>query len=255
VGESDSLPVALIGDYNPEVTAHRAIPLALQLASHRVRPTWIHTTTIPDPLGEHLVPYDGIWCVPASPYASPDGALRAIRYARESGVPFLGTCAGFQHAILEYARNVLRMPAASHAETDTDAPDLVVTPLRCALVERDDVIELLSGSRIGVLCGASTLHEEYHCRYGLNRAYETSLEAAGLRVAGRDPDGEPRIVELDDHPFYVATLFQPERAGLRGVRHPLVDAFVSAAENFKSQREAEWTTSATPSGPSPTRDR
>lgn len=255
MGEPGPIEIALIGDHNPEVTAHRAIPLALELTGRQVRPTWIHTATIPDPLGDFLAPYHGIWCVPASPYASAAGALRAIRYARESGVPFLGTCAGFQHAVVEYARTVLGMTGAGHAETDADAADLVISPLRCALVERDDVIDLLPGSRIGMLCGATELHEEYHCGYGLNPAYEARLESAGLRVAGRDPDGEPRVVELEDHPFYVATLFQPERSGLRGVRHPLVDAFVSAAETLKLHREAEWTTFATPSGRSSTRNR
>src|SRR2546430_659730 len=96
--------VALIGDHNPSVIAHQAIPEALRLAGN-VEGVWVHTTSILNPEMD-LRGFNGIWCVPASPYASMDGALKAIQYARESGRPFLGTCGGFQHALIEYARNV-----------------------------------------------------------------------------------------------------------------------------------------------------
>src|SRR6266478_2757884 len=105
----DKIRVGLIGDYSPDVVAHRAIPLALGMASERagreVGFEWLPT----DALASDAVraeDYDGLWCVPASPYVSMEGALNAITYARESGTPFLGTCGGFQHALIEYARNV-----------------------------------------------------------------------------------------------------------------------------------------------------
>ena len=99
--------IALIGDHNPAVVAHRAIPLALGLAAgasgHPVDWAWVHTSTLVGDATAQLEMFDGIWCVPASPYANTDGALEAIRVAREHNVPFLGTCGGFQHALLEYA--------------------------------------------------------------------------------------------------------------------------------------------------------
>jgi len=79
---------------------------------------------------------------PASPYTSMEGALDAIRYARESRRPFLGTCGGFQHAVIEYARNVCGLRDASHAETHPTAPILVVSPLSCPLVEQSEEIVL-----------------------------------------------------------------------------------------------------------------
>ncbi len=255
MGVHGPVRIALIGDHDPEVIAHRAIPLALALggraAAFDVEPSWIHTAAIPDPIGDFLSPYHAVWCVPASPYASMTGALRAIRYARESGTPFLGTCGGFQHAVLEYARNVLGLSAAGHAEIDPGAAELPITPLSCSLVERAGTIELLERSRASALVGAARMHEEYHCSFGLNPAYEPALARHGLRVTGRDPNGEARILELEAHPFYMATLFQPERAGLRGVAHPLVNAFVEAA-NPSLQRESVWTTFATQSGTSST---
>src|SRR5262249_3809718 len=112
------------GDFDPSVPAHQAIPKALRLSGERlgvsVEPLWTHTST----LGPDVAPLTdcaGIWCVPASPYADADGALAAIRYARESGRPFLGTCGGFQHALIEYARNALGRAEADHAETSPDA--------------------------------------------------------------------------------------------------------------------------------------
>lgn len=255
MGVHGPIRVALIGDHDREVIAHRAIPLALALAGQAaaidVEPSWVHTAAIPDPIGDFLAPYQAVWCVPAGPYASMTGALRAIRYARESRIPFLGTCAGFQHAVLEYVRNVLGLSDAGHAEIDPGAAELPVTPLSCSLVERAGTIELLEGSRASALVGAAEMHEEYHCSFGLNPAYEDALARHGFRVTGRDPNGEARILELEGHPFYLVTLFQAERAGLRGVAHPLVTAFVEAA-NPSLQRERAWTTFATPSETSST---
>lgn len=106
--------IALIGDYNPAATAHQAIPIAVRLAAAKtgvsVEPVWVPTDSITDPEAQ-LRPFDGFWCVPASPYASMEGALKAIRYARESRRPFLGTCGGFQHALA--GRAVRRHRAAA----------------------------------------------------------------------------------------------------------------------------------------------
>jgi CTP synthase (UTP-ammonia lyase) len=221
--------IALIGDHNPAVTAHRAIPPSLSAAAERlgvkVTAEWLGTETIE---GRELDSFHAFWCVPASPYRSTEGALAAIRFARESGRPFLGTCGGFQHAVLEYARNVAGIGEASHAETDPEAAELVITPLACSLVEQRVSVTVLPGSRLASIAGASR-DEEYHCRYGLAPAYEERLAAAGLHVSARDGEGEVRAVELPSHPFFVATLFQPERAVLRGSVHPIVVAFVDAA--------------------------
>jgi CTP synthase (UTP-ammonia lyase) len=257
VAVKSRIRIGLIGDYDPAVTAHQAIPRALALAAADIGlpldAEWVHTSTISESSLGTLTRFDGIWCVPASPYASTDGALHAIRFAREQGIPFLGTCGGFQHAVLELARTVLGRPGAAHAEIEPEAADVVITPLRCALVEKTGMVRLVEGSRAASLCAGGELHEEYHCSYGLNPGYEAGLEQAGLRITGRDPSGEARVVELGGHPFYLATLFQPERAALRGERHPLIRGFVEAAAALSPRtREDEWRISATPSGRSNT---
>lgn len=90
----------------------------------------------------------GLWCVPASPYRSMDSALIAIRHARENNVPFLGTCGGFQHAMGDYARNVLGCADAEHAKTAPGAARAVISPLACTLVEATGYVPLFPRTRI-----------------------------------------------------------------------------------------------------------
>lgn len=223
--------IGLIGDYDATVLAHQAIPLALRLAAEQLSVTvefdWVPTEEIAD--DSRVQEFDGLWCVPASPYRSMDGALTAIRFARERPRPFLGTCGGFQHAIVEYARNVLGWVDAEHAEIASDAARPVITPLTCSLVEVADVLRFLPDTRVAGSYGSDESREGYHCRYGLNPALESNLASGPLRVSARDASGEVRAVELDAHPFFVATLFQPERAALDGRVPPLVAAFVRAS--------------------------
>lgn len=225
------LHIALVGDYDPAVTAHQAIPLALAAAGAAlgvdVAPAWTATDDIPH--AADVADAHGIWCVPASPYRSTDGALHAIRVARERGIPFLGTCGGFQHAIVEYARSVLRWSDAAHAELTPEAATPVIAPLECALVEVEGAVHFARGSRLAAAYGAERAVEGYHCRYGLNPAVRARLEGGPLRVTATDDAGDVRGVELDGHPFFVATLFQPERAALAGALPPVVRAFVAAA--------------------------
>jgi CTP synthase (UTP-ammonia lyase) len=222
--------IGLVGDYDQSVPAHQAIPPALQRAADALRVEvefeWVSTNEIGSV--SRISQFNGLWCVPASPYRSMDGALLAIRHARESAVPFLGTCGGFQHAVVEYARNVLGWSDAEHAETAPNAARAVISPLECALVEATGAVRLFPGTRIASAYGVQETTEGYRCRYGLNPEFQAALVAGPLRAAADDETGEVRAVELDGHPFFVATLFQPERAALKGELAPLVVAFVGA---------------------------
>jgi CTP synthase (UTP-ammonia lyase) len=223
--------IALIGDFNEAVKAHQGIPLALALAAEHAGPCaweWVHTSRLDGDVARRLSEFQGVWCVPASPYAHTRGAIEAIRFARESPRPFLGTCGGFQHAMLEYAEHVWGVERAAHAEMDPAAPDPVVAPLSCGLVEVKGDVVFTPGSRLAAIYGAAEASEGYHCNYGLSAKYAARLASGPLSVAARDRAGEVRAVELKGHPFYVATLFQPERSGLEGRRHPLIEAFVGA---------------------------
>jgi CTP synthase (UTP-ammonia lyase) len=226
-----TLHIGLVGDYDATVPAHQAIPRALALAEAALHAPiafrWLPTETIDS--DARLAPFHAIWCVPASPYRSMDGALRAIRFARTRPLPFLGTCGGFQHAVVEYARAVLGWADADHAESSPDAVRPVITPLACSLVEVTDRVRLRPGSRLAAAYGANEAEEGYRCRYGLNPQFRDALVAGPLRVTAEDDAGDVRALELDGHPFFVATLFQPERGALTGRLPPLVAAFAKAA--------------------------
>lgn len=221
--------VALIGDYCEAVIAHQAIPAALDLEAQAtgraIDYEWLHTATL-DP-GD-LAAFDAGWVVPASPYASFDRALAAIRHLRESDTPFLGTCGGYQHALVEFARHVLGHEAAGITEIDPDCPMPLVTGLTCALIDESDPVLPEPGGVIETLCGAGALEETYRCSFGINPDYVGIFEGSDLEVAARDPDGAVRAMALTTHPFFLGTAFQPERAALLGRRHPIITGFVKA---------------------------
>jgi CTP synthase (UTP-ammonia lyase) len=232
-----SVRIGLVGDHDERVPAHRAIPIALRRAGDEValhvRLEWVPTDEVSS--ADRVAAFDGLWCVPASPYRSMEGALLAIRHARERRVPFLGTCGGFQHAVIEYARNVLGWADAEHAETTPDAARNVIAPLSCGLLDGGGHVRLVADTKLAAAYGVPWIEAEYSCRYGLNPEFEAVLMAGPLRKAATDDTGELRGVELEGHPFFVATLFQPERAALRGRAVPIVAAFLEACRDGAKQ--------------------
>src|SRR5215469_15732816 len=191
--------VALVGDYKPSVPAHQAIPIALNLAAAHhgvsIEAKWIHTSQIRRAEDE-FAPYHGIWCVPASPYENTLGALEAIRFAREQQVPFLGTCGGFQHALMEYAKNVLGMANADNAELNPGTSHPLIAALTCSLVDVEADVILEPESLLHKSYGTTRIREQYRCGYGPNPEHENALFAEEFRVTARDTDGQVRGVEL-----------------------------------------------------------
>jgi CTP synthase (UTP-ammonia lyase) len=226
--------IGIIGDFKPNNPTHLATNEAVRhsFARHGISAAveWLPTDGTVD-----LNQFDGFWCSPGSPYKSLDGALQMIRWARLEKKPFIGTCAGFQHAVLEFARNELGIKDAMHAEYDLDAANLIVTPLTCSLVGKKLAIRLKPGSRAASFYGANEIVESYYCNFGLNPEFRGPLESAGLVISGWDdtevsPSADPRraearVLELPDHPFFVATLYVPQTASTPENPHPLIAAF------------------------------
>jgi CTP synthase (UTP-ammonia lyase) len=229
---SAKVRIGLVGDYSKSVKAHLAIPGALDLAGRVVNcevvPTWLHTSELGPDAGAQLSKFDGIWCVPGSPYANMEGALAAIQFSRTQSRPFLGTCGGFQHALIEYARNVLGWSQADHAESNPSSAMPLVSPLSCSLVGARGRILLKPGSQAAKFYGKNETNEEYHCNFGMNQKFRPALEAGGLQFSGEDENHEPRVAELSSHSFFMAALFQPELSQSSRTAHPLVTAFVRA---------------------------
>jgi len=224
------LKIALVGDRNDEVIAHRAIPLALECNARQLNIDcafeWIATDVV---IRTNLAQFDAIWCVPASPYTDRDGALKAIQYARENKIAFLGTCGGYQHSVLEFARNMLGYNQADNTEENPQAEMPLIAGLQCKLVEKSAVINLQQGSRVYALYQQDSINEEYHCSYGVNPDYLSIFRDTDMCFTGFDADGEPRVLEVANHPFFIGTAFQPERSALQGKSHPLVTEFLRTA--------------------------
>ncbi len=222
--------VALVGDRSANVRAHARIPVIIDALLGRegiaLDPYWIAT---PDASECDLSGFDAIWLMPGSPYASAAGAFAAARTAREHGIPFLGTCGGFQHALIEYARDVCGLADVENAEVAPDAAEQLIVPLECPLKGHEEAVMIVPGTLAAKISGAGRRTERYHCNYGLNPAYLEALTSGGLRFSGFDDGGHVRVAELPVHPFFLCTLFQPELSGDGTQPHPVIRAFAAAA--------------------------
>jgi CTP synthase (UTP-ammonia lyase) len=220
--------IGVIGDFVPGFEPHEAIAGAVRHSAAalgvEVEVCWLDTSSVES---ADLSEYEALWCAPGSPFKSLGGTLRGIRFAREQNVPFIGTCGGFQHAVIEYARNVLGFADAQHAEYDPYASNLFVSELTCSLVGQTMSVRLEPGSRAAAFYGATETTERYYCNFGLNPKHQDELHEGGLRVVGTDQDGEARVLELPDHRFFIATLFVPHTSSSPDEPHPLISAYVA----------------------------
>lgn len=225
--------VAILGEHNREAETHRATDAALVHSALALdvalEPHWISSAEVDATI---LSDIDGILIAPGPPHTSVQRTLEAIRFGREKMVPTLGTCGGFQLIILELARHLLAMPDAAHAEYDPDSPTAVITPSVCSLRGQRLPIRIEPDSLAGTLYGTSSAEEMYYCSYGINPMFVESLQAAPLRISGEDDDGEIRIIELINHPFFLGTLFVPQALSLPDQPHPVITGFVQACRLY-----------------------
>ena len=251
------LQIGILGDFNAGLRNHQATNDALRHASDamhaNVSANWIPTVSLSDTNAKELLAaQDAILAAPGSPYRSLDGMLAGIQYARSYGVPFLGTCGGFQYALIEYARHVLGWTDASTEENDAPSAHPIITPVACPVPDCGAGAPKLSGLRklalksgtlLARIYGRPVANEEYFCNFEVNPKYLTDFERSGLTLSAFGERGEMRGLEIREHPFFVATLFQPQLGSLEGAPHPLITAFVQAAASYQA---AAWGAVAAP---------
>ncbi|MBI1873764.1 MAG: CTP synthase [Acidobacteria bacterium] len=209
---------------------------------------WVEAEALGDDSGWHLLQgADGILVPGGFGPRGTRGMMRAAEYSRQHAVPYFGICYGFQWAAVEYARNVCGLTDADSTECDEEAPHKVIYKLRDLL----GVEELGGTMRLGsyacelspgslaqrVYGGKPLVHERHRHRYEFNCVYEKLLAEKGLRISGRSPDGKfVEIVELPNHPWYLAVQFHPEFKSKPLQPHPLFASFVEASYRHKLAR-------------------
>jgi CTP synthase (UTP-ammonia lyase) len=216
--------IAALGDRDLAYLTHREIDAAIALAPSDVEIRWLPSE------GARIDGFDAVWVLPGTPYRDDESVNTAIRFAREHGMPILGTCGGFQYMAVEFARNAAAISGAGHAETDPEAEVIVVGRLACSLVGEERTVTVVPGTRLASICGLAPFSGFHWCNYGLAAGQIDRLAEAGLVISARADDAGAEAFELPAHPFYLATLFQPQvGSSTRDSLHPVLEALVEAS--------------------------
>ena len=250
--QTGSVEIALVGKYGLEdayLSIHEALKHAGLEHGVNVERTWIHSEDLADGHNGRLDDVDGIIVPGGFGARGTAGKIEAVRYARENDVPYLGLCLGFQMAVIEYARNVLRLEDAHSAEIDDETPHPVID----ILPEQYEVEDMGGTMRLGdhetAIDSGTLAHDLYdaeHCverhrhRYEVNPEYIETLEDAGLRFSGRS-NNRMEILELDEHPYFFGTQFHPEFRSRPGSASPPFVGLVRAALDEQAGQEIEPT--------------
>jgi CTP synthase (UTP-ammonia lyase) len=251
---SQAVRIGILGDFNPEFPSHHATTDSLQHAAHKlnlkVESQWIPTPSLTNADSENILEsFDGLWASPGSPYKSFDGMLKGIEFARRRDWPFLGTCGGFQYALIEFARNVLGIADADSAENNSGSKNIVIYPVACAVSNRKGgapklsgkvpEIRLRPGSYLQSFYGKDKeiVAEEFFCNFEVNPDYEWCAMEAGFSVVARGAQGEIRALESPNHQFFLATLFQPQLSSTEKNPHPVTLAFIQAAAGWSRKKQ------------------
>ena len=244
--------VALVGKY---IQLHDAYISVVESLKHggvanraSVNIKWIDSETVtPENIGELLADVSGVLVPGGFGSRGIEGKIQAIRYAREHQIPFLGLCLGMQLSIVEFARDVVGYSDAHSAELDPSTAHPVIH-----LMPDQDGIEDIGGTlRLGsypcvlnkdskayALYGTETIHERHRHRYEVNNDYRTVLQEHGMMLSGISPDGRiVEMIELPDHPWFVATQAHPELKSRPNRPHPLFKGFIEASLDYQEKHK------------------
>jgi CTP synthase len=241
---SGTVRIAVVGKYTELVDSYKSVQEALVHGGIAndvgVEIDWISSESLEDEEpARRLADYHGLLIPGGFGPRGIGGMLEAIRWAREGARPFFGICLGLQCAVIEFARNVCGLDESHSLEFQAESPD----PVICLMDSQHNVTnkggtmrlgaypaQLASGSRVEEIYGEQEISERHRHRYEVNTRYRERLEASGLRFSGLSPDGKlVEIVELADHPWFVACQFHPELKSRPLRPHPLFASFIAAA--------------------------
>ena len=255
--------VAVVGKYTELADSYKSIKEALAHGgianSAGVHIDWLASDrfTNQETTAELLEPYDALLVPGGFGVRGIEGMLEAIRWAREHKLPFFGICLGLQTAIIEFARNVAKLPNTNSSEFEPECENPVIALMRSqeGIQEMGGTMRLGAypcrlrpGSRVAQIYGTSEVSERHRHRYEVSNAYRDVLAEYGLRCSGLSPDGSlVEMIELPEHPWFIGCQFHPELKS-RPVRpHPLFASFVQAALQHRRRRAPDDAVTASPS--------
>lgn len=246
------ISIAVVGKYAEHKDAYKSIYESLDHAGlhhhAHVRVSRIQSIDVENEGAERLLSgYDGILIPGGFGERGIEGKVQSIRFARERQIPFFGICLGMQCAAIEFARNVVGLQGAHSSEFDRDSQH----PVICLLNEQREITQMGGTMRLGVqkasLQPGSLAHQAYlsesirerhRHRYEFNNVYRSQFEAHGMRFSGTSPDGGlVEILELANHPWFLAVQFHPEFKSKPTAAHPLFSAFIGAAISRHGRRK------------------
>ncbi len=238
------IEIALVGKYIRLNDAYLSVVEALRHAAiamgSELNVRWVNSEDIEAYGAEHfLAGVNGILVPGGFGCRGVEGKIAAIRYARENKIPFLGLCLGMQCAVIEWAQNVAKLEDANSAEFAPHATNPVIN----LLPEQQDVVDLGGTMRLGLypcrltphtlalmLYKEEVIYERHRHRYEFNNAYRNLFLDTGYAISGTSPDGRlVEMIELPEHPFFIATQFHPEFSSRPSAPHPLFQGFVQAS--------------------------
>jgi len=252
-GRSRDVEVALVGKYVKLHDAYLSVVEALKHAGifhgAKVRVRWVDSEIMTeDNAADFLHGVDGVFVPGGFGQRGIEGKVAAARYARENDVPYLGVCLGMQVAVVEYARNVAGMAGANSTEFDAETPYPVIdllpeqrelSDMGATMRLGSQPVHLIPGTQAHDAYGNDTVAQRHRHRYEVSIELRQRIEDAGLKVAGTSPDGRlVEIVEVPDHPFYVAAQYHPEFISRPTRPEPLFREFVRAAVSLHHGRAA-----------------
>lgn len=236
--------IGLVGKYVSLQDAYLSVAESLKHAGYQfmkdIDIRWIDSSEVNDDnAAEYLSDVDGILVPGGFGFRASEGKISAIKYAREQQIPFFGICLGMQLATVEYARHVVGLEGAHSAELDPNTPYPVID----LLPEQKDIEDLGGTLRLGLypctiqegtlaekIYGKTEVEERHRHRYEFNNEYRQQLEAAGMIFSGTSPDGRlVEMVELKEHPFFIACQFHPEFLSRPNRPQPIFKSFIEAA--------------------------
>jgi len=246
-----SLRIALVGKYTALHDAYMSVREALYHAgvanNYNIEIEWIYSGDLEKGKSwDRLDGVDGVVVPGGFGYRGIEGKTLAAKWARENKVPYLGLCLGMQVMCIEFARHVLGWEDANSTEFDnaTQHPVIDLMPDQKSLSEMGGTMRLghypcvlKPGTRAGEAYKCEQVNERHRHRFEVNNAYRDQFEAAGMCFSGQSPDGRlVEIAEIANHPFMVGSQFHPEFQSRPNKPHPLFDAFIKAAINFRMQK-------------------